>query len=172
MKVGIDLNKCTGHARCNAVDAELFQLDESGYALRAEVEIPPGEEERRSSPPTPAPSGPSACSDEIRERLVTSVSPRSAAAGYVPFFHVGILVRDIDQAAEDFSAILGPQFEPVRAAPVVSGEMNRFCYSLQGEGGVARVIFTRPELLHGIRAEYLESAMAAATLERLRAFTR
>ena len=46
MKVGIDLNKCTGHARCNAVDAELFQLDESGYALRAEVEIPPGEEER------------------------------------------------------------------------------------------------------------------------------
>jgi hypothetical protein len=41
---------------------------------------------------------------------------------------------------------------------------------VQGEGG--RVIFTRPELLHGIRAEYLESAMVAATLERLRAFTR
>jgi len=158
---------------------------------------------------------------------VTSVPPRSAAADYVPFFHVGILVRDIDQAAEDFSALLGLQFEPVRAAPVVSGEMNRFCYSLQGppylelvqmtgsgiwgsdqgeglhhiafadpdvpgrcaafagpdlttgadtvvqgEGGVARVIFTRPELLHGIRAEYLESAMVAATLGRLRAFTR
>lgn len=158
---------------------------------------------------------------------MTSVPPRSAAADYVPFFHVGILVRDIDQAAEDFSALLGLQFEPVRAAPVVSGEMNRFCYSLQGppylelvqmtgsgiwgsdqgeglhhiafadpdvpgrcaafagpdlttgadtvvqgEGGVARVIFTRPELLHGIRAEYLESAMVAATLGRLRAFTR
>jgi ferredoxin len=46
MKVSIDLDKCTGHARCYAVDAELFQLDESGYALRAEVEVPPGEEEK------------------------------------------------------------------------------------------------------------------------------
>jgi catechol 2,3-dioxygenase-like lactoylglutathione lyase family enzyme len=146
---------------------------------------------------------------------------------YVPFFHVGILVRDIDQAAQDFSALLGVQFEPVRAAPVVTGEVNRFRYSLQGppylelvqmtgsgiwgpaigeglhhiafaepdvpgrcaafaspdltsgadtvvqgEGGAARVIFTRPEMLHGIRAEYLESPMVAATLERLRAFTR
>ena len=143
-------------------------------------------------------------------------------AGYVPFFHVGILVRDIDQAAEDFEALLGLRFEPVRAAPMVSGDIGRFRYSLQGppylelvqmtgtgllaaeqgeglhhiafsepdvpsrcaafggeadavvqgEGGVARVIFTRPGALHGIRAEYLESPMVAATLERLRAFTR
>jgi catechol 2,3-dioxygenase-like lactoylglutathione lyase family enzyme len=149
------------------------------------------------------------------------------SGGYVPFFHVGILVRDIDQAAQDFSALLGLRFEAVRAAPVVTGEVNRFCYSLQGppylelvqmtgsgiwgpavgeglhhiafaepdvpgrcaafaspdltsgadtvvqgEGGAARVIFTRPQMLHGIRAEYLESPMVAATLERLRAFTR
>ncbi len=46
MKVSIDLNKCSGHARCYAIDGELFQLDDSGYALRAEVEIPPGEEEK------------------------------------------------------------------------------------------------------------------------------
>ena len=46
MKASIDLNRCSGHARCYAVDPELFQLDESGYALRAEVEIPPGEEEK------------------------------------------------------------------------------------------------------------------------------
>ena len=44
MKVSIDLNKCSGHARCYSVDEEIFQLDESGYALAAEVEIPPGEE--------------------------------------------------------------------------------------------------------------------------------
>lgn len=43
---------------------------------------------------------------------------------------------------------------------------------VQGEGGVARVIFTRPGALHGIRAEYLESPMVTATLERLHAFTR
>ncbi|HTR92580.1 MAG TPA: ferredoxin [Trebonia sp.] len=42
MKVHIDLDKCCGHARCNAVDSELFQLDESGYALRADIDIPAG----------------------------------------------------------------------------------------------------------------------------------
>jgi hypothetical protein len=37
-----------------------------------------------------------------------------------------------------------------------------------GAGGAARVIFTRPEALHGIRIEYLQSAMVTATFERLR----
>jgi catechol 2,3-dioxygenase-like lactoylglutathione lyase family enzyme len=141
-------------------------------------------------------------------------------ADYVPFFHVGVLVRDIDQATADFGQILGLRFEPVRSAPLISGETMRFCYSLPGppylelvqmaanslgiwgpeqaeglhhiafadpdlpgtcaafggqvdpvvggEGGSARVIFTRPEALHGIRVEYLQSAMVAATFERLR----
>jgi catechol 2,3-dioxygenase-like lactoylglutathione lyase family enzyme len=141
-------------------------------------------------------------------------------ADYVPFFHVGVLVRDIDQATADFGQILGLRFEPVRSAPLVTGETMRFCYSLAGppylelvqmaatslgiwgpeegeglhhiafadpdvpgtcaafggqvdpvvggEGGSARVIFTRPEALHGIRVEYLQSAMVAATFERLR----
>ena len=141
-------------------------------------------------------------------------------ADYVPFFHVGVLVRDIDQAAEDFAKTLGLRFEPVRSAPLVTGETMRFCYSLQGppylelvqmaatslgiwgpeqaeglhhiafadpdvpgtcaafggqadtvvggEGGSPRVIFTRPEALHGIRVEYLQSAMVTATFERLR----
>ena len=44
MKVSIDLDKCCGHARCNAVDGELFQLDDSGYALHADIDIPPGAE--------------------------------------------------------------------------------------------------------------------------------
>jgi catechol 2,3-dioxygenase-like lactoylglutathione lyase family enzyme len=141
-------------------------------------------------------------------------------AEYVPFFHVGVLVRDIDQAAEDFGQTLGLRFEPVRSAPLVTGETMRFCYSLAGppylelvqmaatslgiwgpeegeglhhiafadpdvpgtcaafggqadtvvggESGSPRVIFTRPEALHGIRVEYLQSAMVAATFERLR----
>ena len=141
-------------------------------------------------------------------------------ADYVPFFHVGVLVRDIDQAAEDFAKTLGLRFEPVRSAPLVTGETMRFCYSLAGppylelvqmaatslgiwgpeegeglhhiafadpdvpgtcaafggqadtvvggEGGSPRVVFTRPEALHGIRVEYLQSAMVAATFERLR----
>ena len=142
-------------------------------------------------------------------------------AEYVPFFHVGVLVRDIDQTAADFGRILGLRFEPVRSAPLVTGETMRFCYSLAGppylelvqmaatslgiwgpgqaeglhhiafadpdvpgscaafggqadtvvgggEGGSPRVIFTRPEALHGIRVEYLQSAMVTATFERLR----
>ena len=44
MKVSIDLDKCCGHARCNAVDSELFRLDDSGYALHADIDIPPGAE--------------------------------------------------------------------------------------------------------------------------------
>jgi catechol 2,3-dioxygenase-like lactoylglutathione lyase family enzyme len=143
---------------------------------------------------------------------------------YVPFFHVGVLVKDIDQAAADFGELLGLRFEPVRSAPLVTGEPMRFCYSLpgppfielvqmadtslgiwgpgQGEGlhhiafadpdvpgtcaafggqadtvvgggagGSARVIFTHPEALHGIRVEYLQSEMVTATFERLREAT-
>ena len=58
------------------------------------------------------------------------------SAGYVPFFHVGILVRDIDQAAEDFEALLGLRFEPVRAAPMV-GEHTRQVLTYLGLGDEA-----------------------------------
>jgi ferredoxin len=44
VQVIIDLDKCCGHARCNAVDSEIFQLDDSGYALHADIDIPPGAE--------------------------------------------------------------------------------------------------------------------------------
>ena len=33
-----------------------------------------------------------------------------------PFFHVGILVRDIEQATGDFGRLLGIRFEPVQQA--------------------------------------------------------
>ncbi|HEY9314853.1 ferredoxin [Williamsia sp.] len=44
MKAEFDLNKCSGHARCFLVDPELFDIDDSGYALNAEVDIPAGDE--------------------------------------------------------------------------------------------------------------------------------
>lgn len=46
MKVSIDLGKCCGHARCSAIDSDMFPLDESGYALHADVDVPPGAEEK------------------------------------------------------------------------------------------------------------------------------
>ena len=45
MKTVIDLTKCSGHARCYATDPELFQIDDSGYALRPAFEVPAGAEE-------------------------------------------------------------------------------------------------------------------------------
>jgi len=52
VKVSIDLDKCCGHARCYAIDSELFQLDDSGYALRADIDIPPGAEDKTGRSPT------------------------------------------------------------------------------------------------------------------------
>jgi catechol 2,3-dioxygenase-like lactoylglutathione lyase family enzyme len=49
-----------------------------------------------------------------------------------PFFHVGILVKDVEAARADFTAKLGVEFEPVRSQPIATGETTRFCYSLQG----------------------------------------
>ena len=45
MKAIIDLTKCSGHARCYATDPVLFQIDDSGYALRPEFAVPAGAEE-------------------------------------------------------------------------------------------------------------------------------
>jgi catechol 2,3-dioxygenase-like lactoylglutathione lyase family enzyme len=49
-----------------------------------------------------------------------------------PFFHVGILVRDIDAARADFTAKLGVEFEPVHSHEIVVGQTTRLCYSLAG----------------------------------------
>jgi catechol 2,3-dioxygenase-like lactoylglutathione lyase family enzyme len=49
-----------------------------------------------------------------------------------PFFHVGILVKDVESARADFTAKLGLEFEPVRSQRIATGETTRFCYSLQG----------------------------------------
>ena len=49
-----------------------------------------------------------------------------------PFFHVGILVRDVEAARADFTAKLGLEFEPVHSQRIATGETTRFCYSLPG----------------------------------------
>ncbi len=46
MKAVIDLTKCSGHARCYEADPELFQIDDSGYALRPEFDVRSEEEEK------------------------------------------------------------------------------------------------------------------------------
>jgi hypothetical protein len=137
---------------------------------------------------------------------------------YQPYFHIGILVRDVDAAAAEVSDRLGVEFEPVRTAAVATGETMRYRMSLQGspyvelvemvgtgiwapdqgeglhhigfadpdlpgrcdafasqvdtvvtgDGGVPRVIFTRPDALRGVRVEYLDNEMVEAIVGRLR----
>lgn len=45
MKIRIDKTACVGNARCAAVSAELFPLDDDGYIAVAEIDVPPGMEE-------------------------------------------------------------------------------------------------------------------------------
>jgi catechol 2,3-dioxygenase-like lactoylglutathione lyase family enzyme len=51
---------------------------------------------------------------------------------YETYFHLGILVKDVEAARSDFSVRLGLEFEPVHGQQLATGETTRFCYSLQG----------------------------------------
>ncbi len=47
MRIRVDSEKCEGHNRCKALAAELFDLDDLGYASAvAEGVVPPGAEDQ------------------------------------------------------------------------------------------------------------------------------
>lgn len=41
MRVEVDPNICEGHGQCNAVAPEIYDLDEDGYCLIRNPEVPP-----------------------------------------------------------------------------------------------------------------------------------
>ncbi|MDT5118753.1 MAG: hypothetical protein QOE30_4492 [Mycobacterium sp.] len=45
MRVRLEKSKCVGHAQCYAVDPDLFPIDESGYSILEEYEVPPEDAE-------------------------------------------------------------------------------------------------------------------------------
>lgn len=45
MKITIDTSSCSGHARCAAAAPGLFRLDDDGYALPFDGEVPEGLEQ-------------------------------------------------------------------------------------------------------------------------------
>ena len=45
MRLTVDHAKCQGHARCHAISAELFPIDDDGYSAIDEVEVPAGQED-------------------------------------------------------------------------------------------------------------------------------
>ena len=44
MKVKVDNAKCQGHARCWSLAPALFQLDDEGYVVAGDIEVPAGAE--------------------------------------------------------------------------------------------------------------------------------
>jgi ferredoxin len=42
VKVRVDQQLCTGHARCNVLAPEVYELDDNGYCAVDELEVPPG----------------------------------------------------------------------------------------------------------------------------------
>jgi ferredoxin len=44
VRIVIDREGCSGHARCHAIDPELFTLDEDGYSDVTSFEVPPDKE--------------------------------------------------------------------------------------------------------------------------------
>ena len=46
MKIKINKAGCVGHARCAAVAPEIYKLDDQGYILQEEIDVPPGMEKQ------------------------------------------------------------------------------------------------------------------------------
>ena len=40
MRVSVDTEKCVGHARCNAYGPRVYDLDDDGYCLIHDPEVP------------------------------------------------------------------------------------------------------------------------------------
>jgi ferredoxin len=44
MRLRVDHERCTGHARCNTVSEDLFPIDDLGYSAVDEIEVSTGSE--------------------------------------------------------------------------------------------------------------------------------
>jgi ferredoxin len=44
LRIHLEQAKCSGHARCYAVDPELFPIDDSGYSTVVDHDVAPGDE--------------------------------------------------------------------------------------------------------------------------------
>lgn len=45
MKVRVDQDKCSGHARCNATAPDVYPIDDMGYCAITEATVPAGLED-------------------------------------------------------------------------------------------------------------------------------
>ncbi len=49
MKIAVDKDRCTGHARCYATAPDVYQLDDLGYCAITELTVPPELEQQASA---------------------------------------------------------------------------------------------------------------------------
>jgi ferredoxin len=45
MKIVVDNDRCSGHARCNATSPDLYALNDDGYNALHELDVPVGAEQ-------------------------------------------------------------------------------------------------------------------------------
>ena len=58
MRITVNTAACTGHARCNAVAPEVYDLDENGFCAVTELDVPP-------EPEAAARLGANACPERV-----------------------------------------------------------------------------------------------------------
>ncbi|MCU1484145.1 MAG: ferredoxin [Actinomycetia bacterium] len=46
MRVHVDIERCTGHARCQDLAPDVYELDDDGYNTTPTYEVAPGMEEQ------------------------------------------------------------------------------------------------------------------------------
>jgi ferredoxin len=44
MRIRVLTEKCQGHARCAAQSPDIFKLDDNGFVLPEDIDVPPGQE--------------------------------------------------------------------------------------------------------------------------------
>jgi ferredoxin len=57
VRVELDVEKCAGHARCNAEAPEIFGLDDSGYCQLLHTVVPTGQEQLAQAGASVCPEG-------------------------------------------------------------------------------------------------------------------
>lgn len=45
MKIKVEQKRCQGNARCWALAPDIYKLDDSGYILDGDIDVPPGQED-------------------------------------------------------------------------------------------------------------------------------
>lgn len=57
MKIVVDASRCSGHAQCNFLAPDVYELDDRGYCSVRELEVPPDLEDQAQDGADACPEG-------------------------------------------------------------------------------------------------------------------